>query len=101
MIPTLLACAVLFFVPVLFVWNSVYQDGVVGRLALIGISFSALVFGLKLLTGRYNQTQPETEILVVSFAVFLVWHLWRFHRRVLTEKKARDGKVERRAHAGG
>lgn len=101
MYATLFACAILFIVPILFVWNKVYQDGFVGRVALIGISFAALVFAFRIVNGEITHLWPETELLVISFAVFLCWHLWRFHSRVLTSKRAQEGAIERRMHRNG
>ena len=91
---SLAACAVLFIVPIVFVWNDVYEDGFFGRIGLIGISFSSMVFGLKIIERGY--VWPESEILLVSFAIFLMWHLCRFHRRVLTTRKAERHEIERR-----
>ena len=97
----IIACALLATIPVIFVWNEVYQDGIVGRLALIGISVAATVTLMKLLTQQIPPPTRETMVLVISFAAFLTWHLWRFHSRVLTNKKAAQGQIERRTHAGG
>ena len=96
----LVSVLVLFVVPVVFVWHSVYDDGLLGRVALVGISFSSFIFALKIYSlGNWNPW-PETVLLMASFATFLVWHLWRFHRRVLRNKDAEEGKLERR-HAHG
>lgn len=94
MLIALIACAALFVVPVVFVWNEVYEDGFFGRLGLIGISISALIVGLKIYARGW--VYPEVAMLLASFAVFLVWHLCRFHRRVLTSERARRHEIERR-----
>lgn len=91
-----IACTVLFIVPIVFVWNEVYQDGVFGRIGLLGISFSAFLFAARILSYGYTRLWPETEIMVISFAIFLCWHLFRFHARVITSRRAEQGKVERR-----
>jgi len=96
----LASVAILFIVPVTFVWNKVYDDGFIGRLALIGISFSSFIFALKIFSRGMNHPWPETMLMMTSFAVFLVWHLFRFHRRVLMSKDAEEGKVERRKKHG-
>lgn len=92
----LCSVAVLFIVPVTFVWNKVYDDGFIGRLALIGISFSSFIFALKIFSIGVDHPWPEAMLMMISFAVFLVWHLFRFHRRVLMNKDAEEGKIERR-----
>lgn len=95
----LVACAVLFVVPVLFVWNEVYEDGFWGRLGLTGISFSAMVMGVKIYQNGF--AWHETTILLVSFAIFLTWHLVRFHTRVLTNKRAEKHEIDRRRKVNG
>lgn len=77
-----IACLVLFIVPLYFVVNSVYQDGVFGRGSLLGISFlSAAILGDTAI-GSGFYVPPPVVLLVCSFAVFLCWHLCRFHTRV-------------------
>lgn len=84
------AVTVLFVVPPIFVWHRVYDDGVFGRLGLSGISFFALVVLLETVLGRQiYQTSPEVAGLVACFAVFLVWHLVRFHLRVVLKRRMR------------
>ena len=81
------ACAVLVVVPMTFVCHDVYQDGVFGRAGLLGIAFSAATFLLEAAFGESEyQIMPQTVMLTSSFAVFLCWHLWRFHRRVLKQQ---------------
>jgi hypothetical protein len=82
----LVACAILFVVPLVFVTHNVYEDGLIGRIGLLGISFSAATFLMEWAGGAEYQILPQTEMLVDSFAVFLIWHLFRFHRRVLQVK---------------
>lgn len=77
------ACLVLLVVPVLFILNQVYKDGVVGRLGLAGISIFAALFLFEIAFGKGYHVELEEVGLVVSFSTFLVWHLVRFHRRVL------------------
>ena len=79
----LVACVVLAFVPLYFVVNSVYQDGVIGRGALLAISFCSIGFLLEAGIGASFYLPPLAVALVVAFAVFISWHLCRFHRRVV------------------
>ncbi len=83
-----IACIVLFVVPPLFVWHQVYQDGLFGRLGLLGISFFAFLVLGETVGGESYGTSPEVALLVASFALFLVWHLFRFHSRVLKIRRA-------------
>lgn len=96
------ACFVLAVVPVLFVCNKVYEDGVFGRVGLLGISFSSTTFLVEWVWGGVQYyILPQTVMLVSCFAIFICWHLWRFHRRVLTTRKAKQGALERRGTCPG
>jgi len=89
----MMAALVLALIPPVFIWHKVYQDGLFGRCSLAACSFLAAVFILGDLQndGRYIvlvDMYPEVPLLLLSFSVFLVWHLFRFHTRQLREKKA-------------
>ncbi len=79
----LLASAVLVVVPLVFVMHEVYEDGVVGRSGLLVISFVSAVDLLEWFFGEEYEVLPQTTVKCAAFAVFLCWHLFRFHRRVL------------------
>lgn len=79
----LVACIVLLVVPLVFVAHNVYQDGFFGRVGLLGIAFSAATYIGEWMLGTEYEILPQTVLMVVAFAIFLCWHLWRFHRRVL------------------
>lgn len=81
------ALVVLFFVPLFFVLNKVYQDGVVGRIALLGVSFGAAGLLLQIWASPPREYSGAGVFLVCMFAVFICWHLWRFHRRVLRRER--------------
>lgn len=87
----LFACLVLGVVPVLFVLNKVYEDGVVGRAFLLAIAFFAWTFLIERFNGVRYDVLPQTAGFAVAVAGFLCWHLWRFHRRVL--KRRAEGKA--------
>lgn len=95
----LAACAVLAVVPCVFVWNKVYKDGVFGRGALLSISFFASIVLIESFVNdaTYNPLF-ETVAMTVGFAVFLVWHLWRFHRRVLKRGRCPPDCPQDRRH---
>ena len=80
-------CAVLVVVPLFFVSHRVYKDGIAGRAGLLGIAFAAATFLLESLAGTEYEMLPQTVLLSGSFAVFLIWHLFRFHRRVICGKQ--------------
>lgn len=84
----MVCCLVLFVVPLVFVSHKVYQDGVVGRMALCGIAFAAATFLLEYFwNGEEYELLPQTVMLTASFTVFLCWHLWRFHNRVVVARR--------------
>lgn len=91
-----IACLVLFFVPLWFIRHKVYDDGVLGRISLAFIVIGSFVilgdaslsyFDAWWTGGDYRlagyRVEPEQACLVVGFAVFITWHLFRFHRRVV------------------
>lgn len=82
----LLSCLVLAFVPLYFVLHSVYQDGIFGRGSLLGISFCSIGILLESIFGNGFYVPPIVSLQVAAFAVFSVWHLVRFERRVLKKE---------------
>ena len=64
-----LVSAVLFVIPVLFVMNDVYEDGLIGRIFLLGISFGSATFLLEIMSGtkqysyfvEYADTEEERK----------------------------------------
>lgn len=77
------SCAVLAVVPVIFIWHSVYEDGIVGRLALGNISLWGWILVMEEVFDDAWKAPTEYVWLVASLALFLCWHLFRFERRVL------------------
>jgi divalent metal cation (Fe/Co/Zn/Cd) transporter len=82
-------CAVLAAIPLAFIFHNVYEDGLIGRAGLAGISFSAALLLLAWFDYDafpifpFYESLPLLVLEVMFFAVFLMWHLFRFHRRVL------------------
>ena len=89
---------VLLAAPVVLMWNRFYEDGLFGRVALIGVSFSAFIFALKVFTLDIKSPWPETVTMMVSFAIFMIWHLVKFFSELHATRKAQEGKAERRHH---
>lgn len=88
---------ILMVVPLVFVYHRIYDDGIIGRGALLGISFASITFLMEMAVGSEYAILPQTLLLVLSFTVFLLWHLWRFHKRVLSKHGRREN--ERRCGA--
>ena len=82
----MICCAILTIVPVVFVVNKVYQDGLIGRMGLLGISFFAATFLLEFLAGAEYEMLWQSTFLVLSFTVFLCWHLFRFEMRCMVQR---------------
>ena len=83
----MVCCIVLVVVPLYFVANQVYQDGLIGRCGLLGISFFSATFPMEWAVGAKYEMMWQSTLLVLSFTVFLCWHLCRFHSRVLMERR--------------
>ena len=85
-----IACLALFLVPPIFVTHKVYKDGVFGRAGLLGISFGAAVFLGEFWLGSAPYLPPIAVWLIAFMAVFICWHLIRFHLRVLRKPPIQD-----------
>ena len=91
----LACCLITAVIPVYFVFcNKVYKDGVFGRISLLGISFFATLFLFSALDDHDYRMTFITAGFVCNTALFLVWHLFRFHRR--GPKPRSDGQLDRR-----
>jgi hypothetical protein len=92
----LVSCVVLFVVPLFFVAHSVYKDGVIGRASLLAISFTSAGILMEAALGTAFYVPSIFVILITAFAVFTVWHLARFHIRVLKKQSwSNEAKLER------
>ena len=86
----------LMFIPLVFVCHKVYQDGICGRIGLLGLAAVAFFMLLEMCFGRWARYDlmlyelPELVWIIVFFAVFVTWHLFRFHRRVLLEREKQE-----------
>lgn len=85
-----LACTVLAVLPWVFIYHRVYDDGLLGRLALGGVSMVACIIVLvSAFSDRVYDAGWESALLTVAFTIFLCWHLGRFHTRAM---RARGGQ---------
>lgn len=89
------SCIVLFVVPVIFVYHRVYDDGLVGRFGLVGLASMSGIVLLETLFGQGYGIAAEVSLLVASFALFMIWHLVRFHRRVLRNRRAEAAQASK------
>lgn len=93
----LFSLAVLVIVPAIFIYNKVYEDGVMGRAFLGGIILFAAIPLLETFLDGMRYTLPDEIVcLVAAFAGFISWHLARFHCRVVRSKRAARGEIDRR-----
>lgn len=80
-------CMVLVAVPITFVLHGVYQDGVFGRIGLLGIAFCGMGYLMEIWFGDDEiEVLPLTVFFAGCVAIFLTWHLARFHRRVILKR---------------
>lgn len=82
-------CAALVGIPLAFIFHNVYEDGLIGRIGLSGVSGTSAVF-LLVWFDHYEwplfpfwNMVPLFVVQSAFYALFLIWHLFRFHRRVL------------------
>lgn len=87
----LVSCAVLAVVPIALVANRVYHDRIVGRIALLGISFSAWTYLIEKFMGTHYNVLPQTAMMFGCAALFFCWHYVKFILRIWHDK--RDGKA--------
>lgn len=79
----------LFVVPLVFIWHDVYDDGVFGRISLGGVVLMSFISMVLILDGHKICDPSEATLplalawLTIAYSVFITWHLFRFHRRVL------------------
>lgn len=84
------ACVALFLVPLYFIACKVYRDGIFGRIALGLIAFLAGARLVDLYHGSDIDVLWETVLMYMAFAIFLTWHLFRFHNRVIRRMMPTD-----------
>lgn len=82
-----IALVCLVAVPIAFIWHEVYNDGVFGRAGLGMIALFAFIRLCRMIDGTAPDAPLELDFLVIGMAVFIVWHLFRFHYRVLKAKR--------------
>lgn len=93
-----------FVVPLVFIWHDVYDDGIIGRIALGVIALMSFI-GMALILDGHKVCDPHDTViplalawLAVAFAVFVTWHLMRFHRRVLKTPHGGSKAFMQRTH---
>ncbi len=90
-----IGCLMLLVVPIVFIRHRLYDDGLVGRIALVATAVCAFaILGQAVVTyydawsdgrgygGAGYSVAWEEAWLVFAIGVFLAWHYLRFHRRV-------------------
>lgn len=81
------ACIVLFVVPITLVFNDDYEDRILGRLGLLGIAFFAAIFLSEIFFGGGYHIEREEAGLFAMMALFLLWHLRTFCKRIKKKKQ--------------
>ncbi len=77
---TVLAAHIVAFTSVFLIFHEKYEDGLVGRIALVFLLGAALAFMVDGWSGELDEVLPATALGSVSFAMFLVRHAYRFCR---------------------
>ena len=87
----LIAALIILCVCVTLIFHCEYEDGLIGRIALAGISIAEFALVVDALDGSEYHIMPSTFIVQISLCVFLLRHLYRFlkwHRRGAYEWRA-------------
>ncbi len=84
------ACIALFVIPIFLVFHDDYDDGVIGRIALLGMAFCAALFLLEVFFGSGYHIEREESGLMGAMALFLTWHSRRFCGRIAAERQRRS-----------
>lgn len=74
------AAAVVFFCAFWLVFDCLYRDGLVGRLALVGLCYAEFVVLLEWWNDEPTVVANTTLLGHLALALFLMRHLWLFLR---------------------
>lgn len=83
---TVLAAHLVAVTAAFLIFHEKYEDGLVGRIALVFLLGASLAFVVDGWSGELGDVLPATALGAVSFALFLLRHAYRF------TKWANDGK---------
>lgn len=64
-----------------------YEDGVVGRIGLVLLCFSQIMILMAAHDGTPYMHSPTETVGNIGIAIFMVWHVARFLRRIVREKQ--------------
>lgn len=76
----LVALFVIMCVSAGLIWANHYEDALLGRISLVGMSFTSFVVLLSALNGSQYIFSPPSIVFFLSVAVFLSRHAYRFWR---------------------
>ena len=62
------------------VFHREYEDGLIGRAGLAAMAVSSLVMLVQIAHGERYVLMPETQLIVIGAAVFMLRHAYRFVR---------------------
>lgn len=89
-------CAMLTVVPLVLVFTPAYDDGVVGRVGLLLVSFMAATIVMEMIEGVEYDPLPQGVYMLLGFTIYLTWHTIKFYRRayksgiLFTQRRAKD-----------
>lgn len=77
-----LCCLIVCIVSIFLVMHPKYEDGLVGRIALLCISIGSLIVVGEFMDGVEYDVNPTTLTVQLGLAVFLLRHVYRFNKWV-------------------
>lgn len=89
-------CGALTVVPLALVFTPAYDDGVIGRVGLLLVSFMSASIVMEMFEGVEYDPLPQTTYMLLGFAIYLTWHTVKFYRRahksgiLFTKRRAKD-----------
>lgn len=72
------AAGIIFVLCCVMVFHERYEDGLIGRLAILGMGFNCLVIVYDALSGTEYMMLPTTSLLYIFLAAFMLRHFYRF-----------------------
>ena len=92
---SLASITIICFLSLFLVWHCKYEDGIVGRLALLFIAGGSAIALLQVVNGEGYIYNPTSVTMQAGVALFMLRHTYRFLRWTRTGQGEWRGKHRR------
>ena len=92
---SLISITLIFALSLFLMWHRIYEDGIIGRLALIAMAGGAFIALLQNLNGEGYIFNPVSVTMQTGVALFMLRHTYRFLKWTRTGKGEWRGKHRR------